>query len=157
MKTIIFYATKYGAACEIAQRIADKIEGSVICNLKQAVLPPIEDFDCVIIGASLYAGSIRKEAKNFLFKRENILLEKKVGLFLTGIGAEGEETFFKDNFPYDLLQKAIVKSFIGGIFDPKKANVFERFLIRIITRRAGYINTISNAKINQFVKEIINK
>ena len=154
MKTIIFYATKYGAASVIAQRIADKINGAVICNLKQAVLPPLEDFDCIIIGASLYAGSIRKEAKDFLFKREDILLGKKIGLFLTGIGAEGEETFFKDNFPYDLMQKAAAKSFLGGIFDPKKAGMFERFIIRIVTKRSGYINTINDLRIDQFVKEI---
>ena len=35
MKTIILYATKYGAAAEIARRIAAHIDGAIVHDLKQ--------------------------------------------------------------------------------------------------------------------------
>jgi menaquinone-dependent protoporphyrinogen oxidase len=150
MKTIIIYATKYGAAAEIAQRIAKKIDNAVAHNLKQGI-PSLEGFDCIIFGSSVYAGMIRKEAKAFLAKNINILQDKKLGIFLCGIGETGEKTFFDSNFPPDILQKAKAASFLGGIFDPKKAGAIERFIIKIVTKKTGYIDTINDEKIEQFV------
>ena len=153
MKTIILYATKHGAAAEIAQRIANKIDGAVIHNLKQDI-PSLADFDCIIIGSSVYAGMIRKEAKKLLRKNENTLQEKKLGLFLCGIGAGGEKEYFEKNFPSELLQKAKASSFLGGIFDPQKAGVIERFIIKIVTKKTRYINTIDDDKIEPFVRAL---
>jgi len=34
MKTLILYATKHGATGEIANRIAAKMTGATVCNLK---------------------------------------------------------------------------------------------------------------------------
>lgn len=151
MKTLILYATKYGAAGEIAKRIANKIDGAVIHNLKQES-PSLADFDCIIIGGSVYAGSIRKEVKTFIVNNENNILEKKFGLFLSGIGASGEKTYFDNNFSQKILEKAKTKSFLGGIFDPKKANFLERFIIKLVAKQTVYTNTIDDDKISQFVQ-----
>jgi len=150
MKTIILYTSKHGASAESARRIAEKIDGAVICNLIQET-PSLADYDCVIIGSGVYAGSIRKEAKVFLAKNASVLQEKKLGLFLCGIGKEGE-AYFKSNFPANLLQSAKAKGYFGGIFDPKKAGVFERLIIRIVTKSSAYINTISERKIEKFIE-----
>jgi len=153
MKTIVIYASKYGAAGNIAQCIADKIDGAVIHDLKQG-FPSISNFDCIIFGSSVYAGMIRKEAKEFMRQNTNALLEKKLGLFLCGIGAEGEKTYFESNFSKNILQKTIVASFLGGIFDPKKAGLIERLIIKAATKQSGYTNTIDNNKIEQLVEAI---
>lgn len=99
MKTIIMYATKYGAAREIAQRIADRIKGAAVWNLQQGMAPSVADFDCVIIGSSVYAGMVRKEVKEFLSKNITVLREKKLGLYLCGLDASREKTYFETNFP----------------------------------------------------------
>ncbi|MDR0502430.1 MAG: flavodoxin domain-containing protein [Treponema sp.] len=157
MKTIILYATKYGTAEAAARRIADKIDDEktnaacVIHNLKQNI-PSLADFDCVIIGSSVYAGMIRKEAKTFLAQNADSLLEKKLGLFLCGIAAEGEKKYFEDNFSVKLLQAAKAKCFAGGIFDPKKNNAAERFIIKIAAKKTEYTDTIDEEKINQFAQ-----
>jgi len=153
MKTIILYATKHGAAAEIAQRIAGKIEGAVIHDLKQDV-PSLADFDCVIFGSPVYAGNIRREAKKFLSQNASTLHEKKLGLFLCGIGAEGAKKFFDNNFSNEILQKAKATCFSGGIFDPQKANGFERFIIKLVTKKSAYINTINDRKIENFAQEM---
>ena len=153
MKTIILYATKYGAADEIAQRIANKIDGAVIHNLKQGV-PSLAEFDCIILGSPVYAGSIRREAKKFLSKNADVLLNKKFALFLSGIGASGEKKFFESNFPPEILQKAKAAGFLGGIFDPKKAKALERLIIKIVTKKSRYINTIDDTAIEQFAEKV---
>jgi len=154
VKTLILYATKYGAAGEIAQRIAKRIDGAFVHDLKQACTHDLTAFDCIIIGSSVYAGTIRKEVKVFLSKNSSTLQGKKLGLFLSGIGESGEETYFKKNFSSDIIQAAKATGFLGGTFNPQKANFLERFIMRIITKQSGLINTISDRKIEKFVEEL---
>ena len=154
MKTLVLYATKYGATREIAQRLAGKIEGSAICDLKRDDIPPLGEFDCVILGSSLYAGMIRKEAKAFLSQNADLLRVKKTGLFLSGMDSspEQENGYFEANFSKDILQAAKAKSVLGGIFDPKKAGFMERFIMKMVAKRSEYTDTISDDKIEKFAE-----
>jgi menaquinone-dependent protoporphyrinogen oxidase len=148
------YATKHGATRETAERIAKKIPGAVLHDLKQANTPTLADFDCVIIGSSIYVGSIHKEAKAFLAQNADILKEKNVGLFLCGFQADEEKQFFASNFSPDILAAAKAASFLGGIFDPKRAGFMERFIIKVVAKLPGYMDSIDGDKIEQFVEEM---
>ena len=152
MKTLILYASKYGATKEIAQRIAQKIEKAEVRDLKQEDIPPIENFDCIILGSSIYAGSIRKEAKAFVAKNAGVLSEKMLGLFLTGLGENS--SYFEKNFPQNLLTKAKATSFLEGIFDPQKANAAERLIMKAAAKQSVYVNRINEDAIDQFVGAI---
>jgi len=153
MKTLILYATKHGATKEIAGRIANKLDNAAICDLKQGNTPTITDFDCIIIGSSLYAGSIRKEAKAFVAQNADVLSEKTIGLFLSGL-AEEDNNYFATNFPKNLLDKVKAKGFLGGIFDPKKANMFERFVIKTVMKQSVYVEKIDDDATDQFVSDM---
>ncbi|MDR0490077.1 MAG: flavodoxin domain-containing protein [Oscillospiraceae bacterium] len=152
MKTLILYATKHGAACEIAQRIEKKIGGAAIHDLKQGGAPSLAEFDCVIVGSSLYAGRIRKEAKAFLAQNADALKVKRLGLFLSGMDASREKPYFDANVAMDVLQAARAARFLGGIFDPQKAGAMERFIMKAVSKQSGYRNTISDDSIEQFVE-----
>ena len=156
MKTVILYATKYGAAEKIANRIAEKIENAVMCDLKLNDLPKLSEFDCIIIGSSLYAGMIRKEAKAFLAKNANVLRGKRIGLFLSGMDTNenNQKSFFENNFPSELLQAAKAKSIPGGIYDPEKAGFMERFIFKLAAKQSAYADIIDDDKITRFVKEM---
>ena len=154
MKTIILYATKHGAAAEIAKRIAAQIDGAIMHDLKQADIPTLSDFGCVIVGSAIYAGTFRKEAKDFLAQNTNELITKKLGLFISGMSESESDDAFKANVPDDVLQAATVKSVLGGIFDPKKSNFFERLIMKIVTKQSGYVSNITDEKIATFVEAI---
>ena len=154
MKTLILYATKHGAAAEIARRIADRIDGAEIHDLKQSSVPSLDGFDCVIIGGSLYAGMIRKEAKAFAAHNAAALCEKKLGLFLSGFSEKEEKKSFQGNFPPEVLNATKMVSILGGIFDPKKAGFFERLVMKAVTKQSGYISTIDDDKIAKFVETL---
>ena len=156
MKTLILYASKYGAAQEIAKRIGEKLEGAAVCDLKQKQIPALPDFDCVIIGSSLYAGMIRKEAKAFLSENAAALRGKTIGLFLSGMDAGGdkEKTYFEANFPPELLQSAKAKTLPGGIYDPKKANFAERAIFKLAAKQTAYSDSIDDGKIERFAEEM---
>jgi len=154
MRTLILYATKYGAAAEIARRIADLIDGAVVHDLKQGGTPAPSGFDCIIVGSSIYAGSIRKEAKAFLSENADLLREKPLGLFLSGMDASQEKEFFDANIPGDILQTAKAASLLGGVYDPQKAGFMERFIYKAATKQSEYKSTIDDVKIGQFVEAI---
>ena len=150
MRTIIFYATKYGAAREAAERLSGYIDDVVVHDLQAGHLPDLAGFDTVILGSAIYAGSIRKEAKAFLAAHKSELMQKRLGFYLCGISKEEEQVCFEKNFPKELLQKATATSLFGGIFDPKKANMAERLIMKAAAKQSGYVDTIDNEKIKQF-------
>ena len=152
MKTLILYATKHGAAREVAQRIANRTEGAVLHDLKQGDVPSLTDYDCVIIGSSIYAGMIRKEAKTFLTQNAEVLRDKRLGLFLCGMDAKQEQEYFKVNFSPETLQAAKIACFLGGIFDPKKAGIIGRFIMKAVAKQSEYLDTIDDSKIVQLVE-----
>jgi len=154
MKTLILYATKHGAAGEIARRIAQRMDGATVCDLKQGDIPSLAQYDCVILGSSLYVGAIRKEAKAYLSQNIEGLRGKKIGLFLSGMDATQGKACFEANFAPELLQAARAKRFLGGIFDPKKAGALERFVMKIAAKQSGYTNSIDDGAIKQFVEDL---
>jgi len=154
MKTIILYATKHGAAAEIAKRIETQIDGSVSYDLKQGDSPSLDEFDFVIIGSAVYAGSFRKEAKSFLVENAESLCKKKLALFISGMSESDGDEAFKSNVPEAVLQAATVKGSLGGIFDPGKSNFFERLVMKVVTKQSGYVSNVSDEKITKFVEAI---
>jgi len=157
MKTLIVYATKHGATAKIAQHISENIQNSTLCDLKEGKVPNIQEFDCIIIGSSIYAGSARKEAKKFVAENANTLCQKRVGLFLSAMSAKEEEcnTYFEKNFDAKVLQTAKAKAALGAVTDPQKMNALERFIIKAVTKSKDYKNTIDAEKIKQFAKDMI--
>lgn len=153
MNTLIVYATKHGAAGEIARRIGKRIEGATVCDLKGSV-PALDGFDCVVLGSSVYAGRLRKEAKAFAEKHAAQLMGKRIGLYVSGLQPDGEEGFLTANYPKELVAHASAKAMLGGIADPSKESFFERLLMRVITKSGAYKSTISEEKIGQFAERL---
>jgi len=154
METLILYATKYGAARQIAERLAEKMGGAIIHDLKQGGAPSLGQFEFVIFGSAIYAGAIRKEAKAYLSQNADALLGKKLGLFLCGLEEEKEKEHLEANFPPELLQAAQAACYLGGVFDPKKAKAAERLIMKLVAKREGYITTIDDSRIESFAKKM---
>ena len=152
---MVLYVTKHGATGEVARRIAHKIDGAVLHDLKEGGVPVLLGFDCIIVGSPVYAGMIRKEAKAFLAQNADVLRGKKLGLFLSGLDADKEKACFEANMPPDLLQSAKAVRFLGGIFNPKKAGFMGRFIMKAVAKQSGYSDTIDDNGIAQFAEEIM--
>ena len=154
MKTQILYATKHGATHEIAKRIADRMDDAAIHDLRKSNTPDISGFDCIIVGSSIYVGMIRKEAKAFLSQNEDMLCNKKFGLFLSGMDPSGGKELFDANFSQSILQKAKATSILGGIYDPQKAGFIERFIMKVAAKQSEYSSTIDDGKIEEFIEAL---
>jgi len=155
VKTLILYATKHGAAKEIAEKISGRIPESEVCDLKSGNIPALSGFECVIIGSSIYAGSVRKEAKEFAAKNAGELASKQVGLFISGMAKGENEQVFAANFPTEVLSAAKAKANLGGIYDPGRAGFFEKIIMRIVTKQSGYMSSVTDEGIAGFVELVV--
>ncbi|MDR0885367.1 MAG: flavodoxin domain-containing protein [Clostridiales Family XIII bacterium] len=154
MKTLILYATKYGCTKSLAQRLQSLIEDSTLCNLKSEPCPSLAEFDSVIIGSSIYASFIRKEAKTYIDEHIDELKTKRVGLFLSGLDEAGASTYFSTNFPAAILDIAYAQSFFGGVYDANKASLFDKLIFKVIKKTSSSVSQILEENIVTFARDM---
>jgi menaquinone-dependent protoporphyrinogen oxidase len=150
METLLLYASKYGAAQEVARRIAEQLGCTQLVDLKNDTLPSLDQYEQVIIGSSIYAGAAHAEVKSFVEKNSSSLQDKTLGLYLCGLETSKGTEQLKANFPPELLEHAKARMFAGGVFDPKKTNAMERFIMKRIGKIKGYTNTLDDEAIAVF-------
>jgi len=118
MKTIIIYATRYGSVEKAAMKLKSHLEGEVdIANVKSA--PALCNYDMIILGGSIYDGTVQQELSKLSEDNLHDLLKKKTGLFICArIEKEGAtESYFSKSFPQQLYDAAIAKVNLGHEID----------------------------------------
>jgi len=120
-KVLVAYASKYGSTKEIAEKVGAVLKGEGLAAdvLSADKVTDISGYQDIIIGAAMYMGGWRKEAKNFVTKYEKALAAKRVWVFSSGPSGNGD--------PAQLLKGVIVPAGIKIILDrikPKDITVF---------------------------------
>lgn len=154
MKTLIVYATKYGATKQIAELLREHLAGADLADAGKGETASLTGYDCVVLGSPLTAGSIRKEVKAFARQHAGELGGKRLGLFVSGLQGETEEAYFQQNFPPELLASVRAKAFLGGVFDPARCGFFARKVIKAVAKLDSYTNTIDPARVEAFAREL---
>ena len=117
MKALIVYSSKYGYVKECVDKLESGIEmETVIVEAKRGLRDrSIADFDLVVIGSAIYAGSATRAIRSFCVRHEKELLAvDHLGLFLCGTDPDTIEEKFQKSFPSTLLEKAELKEWFGG-------------------------------------------
>lgn len=154
MKSLIIYASKYGATCRIAQNIAELLGNATLCDAESKESVSLADYDRVVIGSRLMAGTVRKSIKDFVARNKNELGTKRTGIFVSGLLAENEAEYFQKNFPQWLLDITSAKAHLGGIFDPENCNSIDRMIMKKVAKITEYTCTIDEEKICAFVNSL---
>lgn len=139
MKTLIIYDSKHGNTEDCARQLAGKLAGeTALCNLKSGQVPGLEGYDQIIIGSPIYMGQSSKRVKAFCEAHGEALLEKPLGLFVCGM-ADGEAVAMELQSAYSsqLSSHALALEFFGGVFNFKRMNPFEKFIIKMVNRSQG--------------------
>lgn len=158
MKTLIIYASKHGCTEKCSKLLMDKLNGEVkIVNIKKESVPGITLFDNIIIGGSVYVGSIQKEVNEFCLKNVNALKEKKLGFFICCMRENDiAEAQINTSFPKELLANAVAKGYFGGEFIFEKMNFLERLIVKKVSKINKNTSSISKENINKFAHLINN-
>lgn len=156
MKPLILYYSKYGTTEACGRQLADKVRGSVeVLNIKEASIQKLKDYDSIIIGASIYAGTINKDVKRFIAEAADILQEKRIGIFLCCHDKQkGLGEFMTANLPDWFLEKAFVKAHLGHEIKLEAMNFFERGLIKHIIKVKESYSQVDSVAIENLAAEI---
>ena len=157
MKIAIIYATQHGCADKCAHTLANEIDiNTAIINLELSTDVNLNAFDTLIIGGSIHAGAINKKVKKFIDKYQDIILQKKLGLFLCCL-YEGEKALqqFQDAYPELLRNKAIAHGLFGGEIDFEKMNFFEKAIIKKVANIEESFSKINYSNIKDFAQKML--
>lgn len=155
-KTLIAYAGKHGCTKECARVLAGKMSSDVdLCNLKEKQKVDLDAYDTIILGGSIYAGRIQKEVRELCTKNENLLKEKKLGLFICGM-SEGDtaKKQLEASYPQELLGSALAKESFGGKIEISKMNFMEKKIIKMIAKTESDMSNVSEELIDQFARSM---
>ncbi|MGP4070159.1 flavodoxin domain-containing protein [Halobacillus sp. B29] len=134
MKTLIVYGTRHGSAKKVAYRLRTKLPGEVhVRSVMKERIPPLGDYDTIVLGGSIYMGKIQKELRQFAEEKETELLQKKVALYICAGEPDPAllERELKDSFSEKLYDHAVVKEVAGHEIHMDQLNLLEKSILRM--------------------------
>ncbi|MDW7651899.1 MAG: flavodoxin domain-containing protein [Bacillota bacterium] len=151
MKTLLVYASKHGCTEKCAKMLAEKLTGEIeLVRLGKGKAPDPKMYDRIIIGGSIHVGKVQKEVLDFSAGHMEVLLQKKVGLFICCGDLTRVETQMKDAFPEPLYSHAIAREHFGHAYDFKKMNFLERTAIKVIAKTSESVENILVGNLERF-------
>lgn len=153
MRIAIIYMSKHGCTRQAANLLKERILTSEVelIELKKKK-PSLNDYDCIVIGGSIHAGSVQKGIHDFCANNLKSLKAKKVGLFICCMkeGKEAKEQF-ENAFPEELRNHSSANGLFGGEFNFNKMNFIEKFLVKKIAKVDKSVSNLNKEAIRKFV------
>jgi menaquinone-dependent protoporphyrinogen oxidase len=125
---LVGYATKYGSTQEVAEAIAAALrEGGLEVDLQpMRDVRTLESYGAIVMGAPLYMFRWHKDAKSFLSRHRQALMERPAAVFALGPFEDVPKQWqdVRANLDKELLQfpwfAPVAVEIFGGVFDPAK-------------------------------------
>jgi len=156
MQTLVVYASRYGCTADCAAYLKTHLPGDVTLVDIETVTQPLdlEGFDRVAIGGSVYIGKVSKKLRAFCEQNLDLLLRKKVGIFLCCAQTEEASAFLAANFPAALLNHASVSKTFGSEARLDKMGMLDKLMIKAVTKGDFSRFQISTEALEAFVQEL---
>lgn len=133
MKTLIIYASKTTTTKKCANLLKEKLNDVDISNIKSLNID-INNYDLIIIGSPIRMGLIDKNIKKFLINNLDILKSKKAAYFICCGFKENYLKYFEQNFPQELLDRALIYDTFGGELDLENQKGFDKFIVKMVSK-----------------------
>ena len=153
MKTALIYSSKYGSTKRVAMQIAGKLHNVAGLLCVDLDNPNPDNFDAIILGMPIYAGSTTRDMRSFLKKNRDSLKDKIIAVFILCWDSKRLNEFVENIFPEKLPENVVVES-VGGELDPELLMDVEKAIIYDLTGITQKTSDISDEKIDMFVEEV---
>ena len=156
MKTLIVYASKTGTTEKCVGILEQNLKNATIINLATTQNEDINKYDLIIIGSPIRMGMIDKRVKDCISKNSNLLKNKKVAYFICCGFNENWKQYYEQNFPKELLDKAITYDTLGGEMNLEKQKGFDKFIVKLVSKNIDRNKEIKiiNENINKFIERV---
>lgn len=136
MRTLIAYRTRYGTTERYARWLAERLPGQTdLADLGKHGKAPLEHYDVIILGSPIYEGLPLRGISTFCERNRQVLLQKKVGLFICCL-LEGRRALeeLASAYPDWLSLHAFGRYVLGGEVRLSRLALWDRFLVRRLGR-----------------------
>jgi menaquinone-dependent protoporphyrinogen oxidase len=159
MKSLIVYCSSHGTVEKAASLLSEYLEGEVFTvDLKREGLKmDLSNFENVIIGGSIHAGSIQRKVKQFIKEYHDELLTKELGLFLCCMH-DGDVAIeqFNNSFPIELRKNSEAMGLFGGEFLVSKMNFLEKQIVKKVSGVSSDQSNLDLEAIKEFASQLNN-
>ena len=139
-KTLIIYSTTDGQTIKICNKLAkDSFNNNVkLCSLKEVIREDLNNYNKIIIGASIRYGKHNPSVLEFVRRNINILNKVKTAFFSVNVVARKKEKNTPSTNPYVIKfikQTNWRPTYIGvfaGKVDYPSYKFFDKYIIRFI-------------------------
>ena len=156
MKTAIIYTSKHGSAEKLANELAEGIgrKACRIINLKTEKDVDLSAFDQVVLGASIYAGTIQKRMRKFVESRQHELMHKRLGLYICAMDKSRFDQELKDAWPDLLMEHATCARVMGGEFNLSDMNFLERMAVKKVSGVTESLRAYRQDAFNEMIQNM---
>lgn len=151
MKTLIIYSSKHGSTQKVVSYLQEHLSCDTI-NILTTPVPSIVDYDLIILGGSIYYGSIHSKLTQYIESELDLLLTKKIALFL--LCMMSEETAaeqFNHNFNQTLLNHSCADGFFGGVLEKDSLNPIEKLVTRFTFKNVVTNDGLYYDEVDRFI------
>lgn len=157
-KVLIAYASNKGTTEDLSKGLATALAQKGITDVKLVNLKgpatstiDLSKYDLVVLGAPVYAGNWPKAALSWAQKNEAALLAKPLAIFEVGMGTE---EIAATRLVPSLAEHALAVAKPGGAIRWSKLNFFEKFIMKMITKKAGDSENLDKTAIEAFTETV---
>lgn len=153
----IYYASKYGAVSEAVERINGYLGGRAeLFDLGRQGMPKhVDPKGPILVGSSIYAGTVLKPVREFCERRLQELLTVSTGLFVSCMHRDQEgRKQLEEAFPAELEEHAFNGWVIGGRLKIDKLSTFHRLIITKMVKQTQDIDTIDDALLREIAESL---
>lgn len=157
MNTLIIYSSKYGCTTDCANYLKNGLLGSTtLIDIDQTNPKSIawENYETIIIGSSIYIGSVSKKIRTTCNENIDLLLKKRVGIYICCAFSEQKTEYFNKNFPPELLENALATMAFGGEARLEKMNTLDKLIMKAATKGQNTSLQISYVYMDEFIKKL---
>ncbi|MGL6315190.1 menaquinone-dependent protoporphyrinogen IX dehydrogenase [Vibrio sp. WXL103] len=146
-KALLLYSSREGQTKKIINHIASRLEGveCEVVDLHQSLGLDIENYDRVLIGASIRYGHLNKKLYRFVSANKECLTRKNAAFFCVNLTArkedQGKDTpegsvYIKTFLKKSTWQPSLIGVFAGALYYPRY-NWIDRNMIKLIMTLTG--------------------
>ena len=157
MKTLILYSSKYGFTKKCVDYLSSKIKGEIyIVNINDEKDINLGYYNNIIIGSPVYMGLINGDLKKYINENIDLLLTKKVYLFLSCGVLKNMDTYLKANFDEKFLNHIIISKCFGGELRLDKLSFIDKMIAKMASKAHDGSEKPSFLKqnVDEFIDEI---
>jgi len=152
MGTLIVYMSKHGCAEKAARIIAEALGGDVtVVDLASKDPIDLSRYETVIIGGSIYLGSLQKGLRKFCEKNLSTLLTKRIGLFICCMNQnDAARKHYEAVYNESLRSRAAAAGIFGGELDFEKLSLIEKSVIAQVVNITASVSRFDEAAVREF-------